>query len=88
MLRSRRRRSIVPAKLLRVRLTKADWAQVMRARASMAAFDGMPEAWRRFCADYPRTARGSSLAGVLDAAGGDVQSAQQSLRYLLPVRDA
>jgi hypothetical protein len=54
----------------------------------MAAFDEMPEAWRRFCADYPRTARGSSLAGVLDAAGGDVQSAQRSLRYLLPVRDA
>ena len=54
----------------------------------MAAFDSMPEAWRRFCADYPRTVRGSSLARVLDEAGGDVQSAQQSLRYLLPVRDA
>ena len=85
--RRRSRVSAVPPKpLRRVRLTKANWALVVRARASMAAFDEMPEEWRRFCAEYPRTARGSSLAEVLESAGGNVRQAQNMLRYLLPVR--
>jgi hypothetical protein len=54
----------------------------------MAVFDEMPEEWRRFCAEYPRTARGSSLAEVLESVGGNVRQAQSVLRYLLPVRDA
>lgn len=86
MRRRRRRVAVMPAKPLRVRLTKADWAQVVRARASMAVFDEMPEEWRRFCAEYPRTARGSSLAEVLESVGGNVRQAQNMLRYLLPVR--
>ena len=87
-MRRRRRRGMVaaPVKPLRVRLTKADWAQVVRARASMAVFDEMPEEWRRFCAEYPRTARGSSLADVLASVGGNVRQAQNMLRTLLPVR--
>ncbi len=52
----------------------------------MAVFDEMPEEWRRFCAEYPRTARGSSLADVLASVGGNVRQAQNMLRTLLPVR--
>lgn len=52
----------------------------------MQAFDTMPEDWRRFCADYARTARGSSLAEVLDVAGGNVDVAKNLLRSLLPER--
>ena len=66
-------------------LTERYLADIERARLSMAAFDGMPEDWRRFCAHYPRNARGSSLADVLDVAGGNVARAQRMLRLLLPV---
>jgi len=85
-LRRRRRRAVAPLPPLRVRLTRKDWDQVLRARASMAAFDAMPEDFRRFCADYGRTARGTALAGLIDEAGGDVAVAQRMLRQLLPVR--
>ena len=36
---------------------QGDWAQVLRARASMAAFDGMPERGAVLCR-LPTTARG------------------------------
>jgi hypothetical protein len=51
----------------------------------MAAFDGMPEEFRRFCAEYPRTANAVQLARVLDECGGDVSLAKRLLRELLPV---
>ncbi len=57
-----------------------------RAAASMEAFDAMPEAWRRFCAEYPRTAPGRQLAMVLRRAGS-VPEAEELLRDLLPVGD-
>ena len=50
----------------------------------MTAFDGMPEEFRRFCADYPRTTNAASLAEVLDACDGDVDQAKRLLRQLLP----
>ena len=74
----------VPLPPLRVRLTKRDWAQVVRARASMEAFDAMPEEFRRFCAEYPRTARGTALLGLLAESGGDVARAKRALREALP----
>lgn len=51
----------------------------------MTAFDAMPQEWREFCANYGRTARGESLAGLLAAAGGDIEHAKWSLQVQLPV---
>jgi hypothetical protein len=59
-----------------------------RSAASMAAFDAMPEAWRKFCADYSRTAPGQQLAEVLAECRGDVAAAKRLLRYLLPAEAA
>jgi hypothetical protein len=54
-------------------------------RQSMRAWDAMPEEFRRFCADYPRTAAAQQLAEVLEVCGGDVGRAKRLLRELLPV---
>jgi hypothetical protein len=57
---------------------------VRHLRQSMRAWDAMPEEFRRFCADYPRTAAAQQLAEVLDACDGDVDQAKRLLRQLLP----
>jgi len=83
MRRPRRKRQRV-ASPVDVPLTEAYLRDIERARRSMLAFDGMPIGWRQFCADYPRTARGSSLAEVLEMSGGDERQAQRLLRQLMP----
>jgi len=72
---------------LRVRLTAKDWKQVERARASMAAFDAMPEAWRRICAEHGRTTNAVALARLLAECDGNIPLAAATLRDLLPVRE-
>lgn len=62
-----------------------DEAPCPRAAASMEAFDALPEAFRRFCAEYPRTAKGQQLAMVLRKVGGCVPEAEELMRDLLPV---
>lgn len=57
----------------------------VRSRASMMAFDAMPKRFRVFCADYPRTASGIALRGLLDACDGNVPRAKRMLQELLPV---
>lgn len=66
--------------------TNEEEAPCPRAAASMQAFDSMPETFRRFCANYPRTAKGQSLAQVLNECGGQVPQARRLLPDLLPVR--
>jgi hypothetical protein len=86
LMRRPRRRPVSLPPLPDTPLDERYIADIERARLSMAAFDGMPEDWRRFCAHYPRNARGSSLADLLDEAGGNVARARRMLRQLLPVR--
>ena len=57
-----------------------------RASASMQAFDALPESFRRFCANYARTAKGQQLAQILAQCGGDVPEARRLLRNALPAR--
>lgn len=56
-----------------------------RAAASMAAFDAMPERWRRFCALYPRTGSGAQLADILTSCRNDVAAAEVELMTIAPV---
>lgn len=58
---------------------------VAKAIASMAAFDAMPQEWRDICANHGRTARGESLARLLDECGGDIDTAHWHLNSLLPI---
>jgi hypothetical protein len=57
-----------------------------RSAKSMAAFDRMPKRWRVFCANYPRTAPGGQLAGVLADCDYSVPEAKRLLQRLLPAR--
>ncbi len=56
-----------------------------RAAASMEAFDAMPEAFRRYCSEYPRTTQGQNLLTIFRRAEGRVHVAAAILRELLPV---
>ena len=58
---------------------------VEKARASMSAFDAMPAEWREICANHGRTARGESLARLLDECGGDIATAHWHLNASLPI---
>lgn len=89
-MRRRRRRPIVlpPVPSRAPGLTAQYRRDIRRARVSMAAWDQLPEEYRRFCAEYPRTATAVSLAQVLDQCDGDVALAKELLRELLPVRIA
>lgn len=60
---------------------------VAKAIASMAAFDAMPAEWREICANHGRTARGESLALLLNECGGNVAWAQRNLELLLPIEE-
>ena len=66
-------------------IAEADEKTVEKAIASMAAFDAMPQEWRDICANHGRTARGESLANLLDECGGDIDTAQWQLNALLPI---
>lgn len=59
--------------------------RLQRLRTSMAAFDAMPADWRRFCADYPRTTNGQTLAAILRDCDDDVLVAMDAMRQLMPV---
>lgn len=66
-------------------IAEADEKAVEKAIASMAAFDAMPPEWRDICANHGRTARGESLARLLDECGGDIATAHWHLNALLPI---
>lgn len=54
----------------------------------MEAFDAMPAEWRRFCAEYGRTASGVSLAYLLkEQCGGDMEAAKEVLTASLPLAE-
>jgi len=57
-----------------------------RAAAQMAAFDALPEAYRRFLADYPRGVKAAQAALLLRVCGGDVDEAIAEIRAALPAR--
>ena len=52
----------------------------------MAVWDQLPAEYRRFCAEYPRTAPAGQLAEVLELCDGDVDEAKQMLRELMPAQ--
>lgn len=54
----------------------------------MAAFDRLPETFRRFLAEYPRGVKAMAAAQLLAACGGDVEEAIHEIRVALPVRRA
>jgi hypothetical protein len=66
-------------------VAEADEKAVAKAIASMEAFDAMPAEWREICANHGRTARGESLARLLDECGGDIDTAQWQLNAQLPI---
>ena len=66
-------------------VAEADPKTVEKAIASMAAFDAMPPEWRDICANHGRTARGESLARLLDECGGNIAWAHRNLELLLPI---
>jgi hypothetical protein len=86
--RRRRRRRIALPPVLDQAAVGPSPQYVHHLRQSMQAWDAMPEEFRRFCADYPRTAPAGQLAEVLAVCGGDVARAERLLRELLPVADA
>jgi hypothetical protein len=57
-----------------------------RAERSMTCFDALPEPFRLFLENYPRTADGGSLARLLALCGGRVDAAIAMVRELLPVQ--
>lgn len=54
----------------------------------MAAFDRLPQSFRRFLADYPRGVKATAAEQLLAACDGDVDAAIEEIRAALPVRDA
>jgi hypothetical protein len=67
------------------RRKKGEPTRLQRLRASMRAFDGMPGEFRQFCAFYPRTTSGMTLAGMVGDAQGSVRGAIYTMRDLMPV---
>ena len=67
-------------------LTAQYLRDIEKARVSMAVWDHLPEEYRRFCSEYPRTAPAGQLAEVLELCGGDVDAAKAMLRELMPAR--
>jgi hypothetical protein len=58
--------------------------QKAKAEASMAAFDGLPEAFRRFIVEHPRTTTGQQFAQLLARHDGDVEWAIEAVRRQMP----
>lgn len=66
------------------RRRKGEPTRLQRLRGSMRAFDGLPSEFRLWCAYYPRTVSGLSLAAILAESQGDVPMAKRLLWQVLP----